>query len=334
MQSVKKDTPILVIGFGSIGRRHYRNLLALGYSNIAVYDIDQKNITENGAKLAPLPSPSVLKNFTVVFVCNPTDLHVKTALMAINAGCHVFIEKPLAHERKGLNKLLAAAKEPKKHRQVVMVGCNYRFHPGFLLLAKKVRSRALGKPLLVHVAMGHDLSRSRAGVDYRKTYAADPKKGGGVILDSGSHVIDYLTALFGPIKRVSAQAGNVSTLKITAEDFAQAQLVFAAPIFGTMTLDYFGKPKRHALEVQCEKGMIRWDFADNITEWYDPATGQMEREKFYEGASKDEARNDMYMKELEYFFEVIRGKAKPVADLAHAVSVTEILFALKKSVKK
>jgi hypothetical protein len=40
------------------------------------------------------------------------------------------------------------------------------------------------------------------------------------------------------------------------------------------------------------------------------------------------------MKELEYFFEVIRGKAKPVADLAHAVSVTEILFALKKSVKK
>lgn len=331
MRSISKDSPILVIGFGSIGRRHYRNLLALGYSNIAVYDIDQKNIAESGVKLVPAPSPSALKNFTVVFVCNPTNLHVKTALMAINAGCHVFIEKPLTHERKGVKQLLAAAKKEKK---VVMIGCNYRFHPGFLLIAKKLHSGSLGKPLLVNVAQSNSLAGARAGVDYRKTYAADPQKGGGVILDSGSHIIDYLTVLFGPIQRVSAQAGNISSLQITAEDFVQARIQFTAPLFCSLTLDYFGIPKRRIFEVQCEKGMLRWDFLGNIVEWYDAASGRMEQKKFYDDMSDEEARNDPYVKELEYFFDIIRGKAKPIADLAHAVEVTDVLLALKASAAK
>jgi predicted dehydrogenase len=211
-----------------------------------------------------------------------------------------------------------------------MVACNYRFHPGFQLLAQKIAGGEFGKPVLVHAVIGHDLAASRSGVDYRKTYAADSKKGGGVIMDSGSHAIDYLTALFGKVKRANAAYGNISTLEIRSEDYATAQLEFASGVRGTLVLDYFSKPKRHSVEVQCANGMVRWDFSNNIVEWYDVLTGEMKREYFYQDVSKDVARNDMYVKELQYFFDVLSGIKEPVSDILHATLVTKTLCDLKK----
>jgi predicted dehydrogenase len=327
LQKITKDSLILVVGFGSIGQRHYRNLQELGYGNIAVHDLDNEKLKEVDVTIVEKLSDAVLAEFSVVFICNPSHLHVMTALRAANAGCHLFIEKPLSLSMLHLKKLSSIIK--KKHL-TAMVACNYRFHPGFQLLAQKIRSNELGKPLLLHVAIGHDLSASRAGVDYRKTYASDPKKGGGVIMDSGSHAIDYLTVLFGKVKRGNVAYGNISTLEIRSEDYAIGQLEFTSGVRGTLVLDYFSKPKRHSIEVQCERGVVRWDFPGNFVEWYDLASGKIKREYFYQDASKDVARNEMYLKEVAYFFDVIRGAKKPVSDIAHATLVTKTLCELKK----
>jgi predicted dehydrogenase len=95
-KNITKKTPILIIGLGSIGRRHYANLQSLGYREITVYDIDaSKGATHDVRSITSLDD-STLRQHPVVFVCNPSHQHVATALRAIKAGCNVFVEKPLS----------------------------------------------------------------------------------------------------------------------------------------------------------------------------------------------------------------------------------------------
>ncbi len=328
---VTKQSPILVIGFGSIGQRHYHNLLSLGYKNVSVYDVDEKKLRDAGVLTVSSPDAKTLLAFAVVFVCNPTNLHVKTARVALAAGCHIFIEKPLSHTNEGIIELKQAAK---KSKRTVMVACNYRFNQGFVFMSDILQSNKLGKVLSVRVVVGHDIAGSRKGVDYRKTYAANKKLGGGVILDSGSHVFDYLTVLFGKVTHASAVYGNVGPHPMNAEDYASISARFTSRVEASVSLDYFSIPKRHLVEIQCEKGIVSWDFPTNTVEWYDPKKGSMERKVCYQGKSKDEARNDMYLRELKYFFEVIQKKKPAISDIAHGSEVVNMLLALKRAGKK
>src|ERR671937_578790 len=88
----------LVVGLGSIGRRHARNWAALGLGEVLVcrehgaeqpepLDVDAQIFHELAAALAAQPD--------MVLVTNPTSLHVATARRAIEAGAHVLVEKPL-----------------------------------------------------------------------------------------------------------------------------------------------------------------------------------------------------------------------------------------------
>lgn len=331
-QKLSKTSPILVIGYGSIGQRHYRNLLILGFTNVAVYDVNLRQVPVDVQHVRAL-TPSLLKEYAVVLVCNPTHLHVSTARDAIRSGAHVFIEKPLSHSSRGIKKLIAEHKEINmKLHQEVMVGCNFRFHPGYQLLTAIIQKKSLGKLLTLNIHIGHDLSQSRKGVDYRKTYAVDPEKGGGVIIDSGSHAVDYLLALLGPVTSIQASYGNISELKMKAEDYANVILSFSGVIV-TLILDYFSKPKQHRVEAGFEKGTLVWDFPNDTFEWFNAKTGKHERQVFYKGMTKDEARNDMYLRELKYFIALINGKSASVSSLSNAAEVTNILLAIKKAGK-
>src|SRR3989338_9031620 len=114
---------ILIIGAGSIGTRHLKNLLKLGYKNLVVSDPDEKKLKV----AALLGNFSLYKNAktaiekerpNIVFICNPTHLHVPTASLALNYCAHVFIEKPLSHSLAGIEALIKKAQQKKK---IVMV---------------------------------------------------------------------------------------------------------------------------------------------------------------------------------------------------------------------
>jgi len=327
---------ILLIGAGSIGTRHLKNLLKLGYKNLAICDPDKKRLKA----VSELGNFSLYKNAKIafkkerpeiVFVCNPTHLHLPAANLALGFGAHVFIEKPLSHNLKGVGALI---KKAKKKRKIAMVACNYRFHPGFKMLENFTRNGALGKPLVVRAVVGHDLKKSRAGVDYRKTYAADAKQGGGVILDSGSHVVEYLAALFGKVTSVWGQYGNISNLDVKSEDYAFFLLNHASGVAASVELDYFSKPKRHNVEIQFERGWARWDFPGNIVEYYDSGKAVKKIKNIYKDGESYAARNDMYLKELEHFMDIVRRKKSPMQDLKSAGDVIKILMAVKSADNK
>src|SRR5216683_4529733 len=102
-----KTRNILVTGCGSIGQRHIRNLLSLGAGRIIAHDISEDRLREVRSRYGVETSFSwqeaLQQEIDVVCVCNPTSLHVSTALEALAAGSDVFIEKPLSHNAEGLD---------------------------------------------------------------------------------------------------------------------------------------------------------------------------------------------------------------------------------------
>src|SRR3989344_2827511 len=142
---------------GSTGTRHIKNLLFLGYKKIAVCDPDSKKL-ELISELANVQNRALnillykdiktalkIEKPDVVFVCNPTHLHVPTASLALDYGAHIFIEKPISHSLTGIDALIKKAKTKKR---TAMVACNWRFHSGFQKLKKVLDSKKFGVPIL------------------------------------------------------------------------------------------------------------------------------------------------------------------------------------------
>lgn len=326
---ITKNSPILVVGFGSIGQRHYRNLLSLGYVNVFVYDVDRSKLTSLGEKTIESLNLKVLSGFTSVLVCNPSHLHVETALLAIMAGCNVFIEKPLAFSDKGIAALEQAAK---KHKTTVMVACNYRFHAAYASLFKILKEKRLGKALFANAEIRYDMRTARKGVDYRKSYASKAGQSGGVIYDSGSHVVDYLVDLFGVPTSVNAYTKNI-VLETGLNDLAALELEFKGGIFSKIFLDLFSRTRRNFLEIECEQGTIRWDLFANSLTW-SGVNKKQHTQYFYSNYADAEGRNQSYLAELKYFFETCNGKKPPIAALSHARTVTRVLERLVTSAQK
>jgi predicted dehydrogenase len=205
---------ILVVGMGSIGRRHYENLKDIGYQVIGIdvgkefdYDVD------------------------CAFICTPTQFHVQHASEFIKRGIPVFIEKPLTHSLEELEKITKLAKQ---FKTITMVACNNRFHPS-LIKAKSIANT--GKVVFARAEAGYFLPFWRK-TDYRQSYSASEY--GGIILDD-IHSYDYMSWLFGNIKDIKTVCGKVSNLEIRKEDIAETSILFESGVAGSIHCDYLMK---------------------------------------------------------------------------------------------
>ena len=102
----------LIAGLGSIGRRHLRNLLALGEKDIILLRTFRSTLPESDLAGFPVEtdlSAALDHKPTAVIVANPTALHLDIAIPAAATGCHLLLEKPISHNLKGVEDLVAAA---------------------------------------------------------------------------------------------------------------------------------------------------------------------------------------------------------------------------------
>ena len=128
----------LIAGLGSVGRRHMRNLIALGEKDIVLLRTRKGTLPDD--ELAGYPVETDVRealkkhNPHAVIVANPTSLHLQTAVPAAEAGCHILLEKPISNSTEGLSQLEEAVK---KSGSKVLVAFQFRFHPG-LIKAKQL----------------------------------------------------------------------------------------------------------------------------------------------------------------------------------------------------
>ncbi len=319
----------VVVGAGSIGQRHLKNLLALGHEVAAVLDPDPARLDEirplvgGGCRLATDERDAFAGDANAAVICSPTHRHLDQARAALRRGWHVFVEKPLAHTLEGTD---AFVEEAGRAGRTVLVGCNLRFLPSLVLVKRLVEEGRIGRPLAARAHCGYYLPFWRPGTDYREGYGARQATGGGIILDS-IHEFDYLTWLLGRPREVFAYAGKVSTLEIDTEDNADVLLRFDYGAVANVHLDYLQRTYRRACDFIGEDGVITWDYiAQSVTVY-----GKEDRrvEVFQESINTE--RNQMFVDEMRHFVRCIEAREPPVLDAAGGRAILEVALAAKAS---
>lgn len=224
----------IVVGYGSIGRRHARVLRELG-CDVAVVS---HRSAEHSPSFATLDRALSDRRPDYVVVANETSAHATAVeeLMRREYVGRLLIEKPLG-EMPGA--VFDAA------FKLAAVGYNLRFHPAMLALADALAGERL---ISIQAYCGQYLPDWRPGTDFRDSYSADPARGGGVLRDL-SHELDYLLWLGGPCRRVAALGGHLSPLDIKSDDCWSVVLELERCPAVSVQVNYLDRPGRRQIVV-------------------------------------------------------------------------------------
>jgi predicted dehydrogenase len=315
---------LLVIGTGSAGCRHLMNAAAAGVAELSVFS--------GAVERRPLPgqvrvetdlSSALSRKPQAVVIANQTSLHVNSALGAARAGCHLLIEKPLSDAFAGLDEL---QREVADQNLVAMVGYQFRFHPTLQQIRSWLMDEAIGPIVSANVVWGEYLPDWQPWRDYRTSYSAQARLGGGVLLTL-SHPIDYLRWLLGEVVRVNAMTARLSGLEIDVEDTAIVQLEFESGAIVSVSLDYVQRPSQHQFTVVGREGVIRWDNKSGL------AVLDRNGHRSEAPVPAQFERNDLFVAELDHFFHCVARKDKPACSLEDGQRTLQICVAAKQSAR-
>jgi len=319
----------LIAGLGSIGRRHLRNLQALGEKDILLYRTHQATLPEdelNGYHVETDLARALQLGPEAVIIANPTALHLSVALPAAEAGCHLLIEKPVSHSLEGLDELKAALK---RGGGKVLVGFQFRYHPGLQQIKQLLGRQAVGRPLSVRAPWGEHLPNWHPWEDFRRSYAARPELGGGVVLTL-CHPLDYLHWLIGEAESLWAFTSRTG-LGLEVEDIAEIGLRFKDGTLGSVHLDYVQRPPQHTLEIIGTEGTITWDNASGSVHLTRPSLGEPREEGQAFPVPAGFERNSMFLTEMAHFREVVKGECEPICPLEDGIYALKLALAALRS---
>ncbi|GAF80381.1 unnamed protein product, partial [marine sediment metagenome] len=245
----KMDTlNIAVVGVGSWGKNHARVFKEIEFTNlVGIYDLDKKRAEElakeHGAECySNLEKMLKSEEIDAISIASPTSTHAEIALMAIENGKHVLIEKPMTSNVEEAEKILDAEK---KSNVLVSVGFIERFNPIVSRSKRLIENEELGELVLI--------SARRLG-----PYWPDRLKDVDVIRDVSIHDIDIFRHLIAkdPIS-VYARGGK---LRHAYFDYAEILLDFGKGVTGFIESNYLTPHKLRKLMLTCEKGVVEADY--------------------------------------------------------------------------
>jgi predicted dehydrogenase len=319
----------LISGLGSIGRRHFRNLLALGERDILLHRTHHATLSDD--ELAGFPVETELAAALehqpdALIVTNPTALHLEAAIPAAEAGCHILLEKPISHSMERVDEFYYALQ---RGGGQCLVGFQFRYHPGLRQVKSWLEADLIGTPLSSRAHWGEYLPGWHPWEDYTQGYAARLELGGGVVLTL-SHPLDYLHWLLGEVDSLWAFTSHRG-LGMAVEDTAEIGLRFTTGCLGSMHLDYNQRPPSHTLEITGTRGRILWDNADGAARLY-----QAERPNEWQVVAPPSGfeRNWLFMDELRHFLRVIRGEVQPICTLQDGIEALRLSLGVLESAER
>lgn len=332
---------ILIIGLGSIGQRHLRNLKII-VPKAKIYALRKKFITPTLNNFNKVINKDIKKKYSIeyinnlkdiikkkikldcAFICTPSSQHIGQAIWLIKNNINCFIEKPLGSSLSRINELQSLLK--KKKEVITMMGFQMRFNPIIKDLAKIFKNKKIiGRLLYVNIHNGENIEDFHLYEDYKISYAARKELGGGVIL-SQIHEIDYFLYLFKDymiIKNYSISS-KISNLKINVEDIFSSSFVLKKKkekVICTMNLNFFERPKKRKINFIGTDGSIE-------------VCLNKQKISIFKGNKKKTInyninRNKIFIKELKFFISRIRLKKRIDNNLNIYNGIKTLKFALK-----
>jgi len=320
---------LLVVGHGSIGKRHLRIARSLlPEADIRVMRHEPCETTPEHANGSMSAIEDALAfSPQAAMIANPASLHMKVAQPLALSGTHLLIEKPLADAAWAVPDLLALCR---RQGVVLMTAYNLRFSPSLRRFREEIQAGRIGKVISVRCEIGQYLPTWRPGSDYRKGVSASRALGGGALLEL-SHEIDYLRWIFGDIAVVNAVLSRQSGLEIDVEDTAHLVLGFASDLAGrrllaSLNMDFV----RHDTTRTClaigESGSLRWNGLTGAVEVLEGGTARWE-DVFVRSPQIDET----YIAEWRHFLACVREGATPSITGEDGLAALEIVEAARAS---
>ena len=245
---------ILIVGTGSVGKRHAINAAKL--ADTYIYDVRGENYEDlRGLRNIHLLAPDhqfYCEKFDGIVIATPTNTHIEQALRFSKFTKHLLVEKPISNN---LDALGTFQQQMKDEGCRVFVVSNMRFHPAIKVLKQLISK--IGDVWYSKASFGNYLPSMRANRDYREVYSASRETGGGVILDA-IHEIDYLSWILGGVQAVQAAAEKLSDLEIDVEDYASITLFHNRQAVTHIHLDYLRHSKIRGCEFVGADGILEW----------------------------------------------------------------------------
>jgi predicted dehydrogenase len=308
---------ILIVGFGTSGRRYY-TILKKNFSNvkIKIYSLTNKKKNKIFVK-----NFSEIKNYRpdISILSNPSSLRLEICKFLINLNSNILIEKPLASNIHDAVQIIKAAK---KKKICIKIGYNLRQLESLKKIREIIKEKKLGKIYSVKAEVGKYLPRWRKQY-YTKTVSAHRSLGGGVISEL-SHEIDYLFWIFGKFNNVFCNLSRISNLRINVEDNANI-IFFKKNNFSiNLSLDFCRRDSVRKCYIACEKGSILWNGILNQVKIY--------KKRWTTIRLKKGDVSETYLEQLKIFFKLVKSNNKIKTDLAslkdgfYVVKTMEALF--------
>jgi predicted dehydrogenase len=317
----------LIVGFGSIGRRHFRNLLKLGEKDIIFLRSHHSTLeaTELEGYLVETDIETALSHDPDgVIVANPTAFHLDTAIPAAKQGRHILMEKPVSHSLQRVEEFSHIVQESGAR---VLMGFQFRYHPNLIQIKDLLDAGRIGEVVYFRSHWGEYLPDWHPWEDYRQGYAARKDLGGGV-LRTLCHTFDYLGWLFGEGKVNSTQL-STKGLGLDVEDTAEIGMAYPEGVIGSLHLNFTERPPKHILEIIGSNGSIHWDYYKNVVEVFEyQPDGKLVDSRLFCPEGFD--RNDLFLAEMKHFIEVIRDNQPPICPLEDGIKVLELIIEAEK----
>ena len=323
---------ILIVGFGSIGKRHARlarNLFPHSKIIILRHKISKKIKYQYIDHCVTNLIDAIKFKPQIAIIANPATHHIKIAYPLAKLGIHLLIEKPISNSSKNILKLIKMCNSKKI---ILMVGYNLRFMKSLIKFREILKKNVIGKILSIRSEVGSFLPSWRISSDYTKSVSAIKKLGGGVLLEL-SHDIDYLVWLFGDAKWVNSTIHRQSNLKIDIEDTAHITLCLSGvnknrDIIANLNMDFYRHDSTRFCLAVGKHGTLHWNAINGTIKLFKKGAKQ------WKTIYKNKAHLDSsYISEWKHFIDCIKNNKKPLVNGKDGMKVIKIIEAINKSSK-
>ena len=310
---------ICVVGMGSIGRRHVRELSALD-PKVLIYSV------RSGAGPACVEDNLVKKNFNSVseaikcgidaaIVCTPSTLHVAQTSQFLRNNIPVLVEKPVSDSLSDLDEIIELNNGC---YPFVLVGYVLRYLRGIDLV--KALLQQMESIHYVQIDSGSYLPSWRPGKDYTKSVSTSRALGGGVIAEM-SHELNYAQYLFDDVSIDYARLTTSGLLIGDVEDSADIVCSNSTGIKINIHLDFISKIPRRSLLVVGNDMSIQWNILEEEI--------KIQRTDSSQVIDLVNDFSEIYSKQLAHFIRCVKREAQPKVTLSDGIKTLELIEAIK-----
>lgn len=327
------DKKILILGAGSVGKRHAQNLLEQG-CRIVFYDPRQDRCDEveksfgNKVKAySDYYKSYEEKSLEGVVIASPTSFHVQQSSDALEKKIPVLLEKPVAIT---LGDALQLSEVSSNSNTPILLGYTWRWWEPLREIKAMLSDNKIGVVRHVQMNLSAHLADWHPWENYQDFFMANKELGGGALLDE-SHWIDLMLWFFGMPESIFGTVEKISDLEIDSDDNVDFIAFYQNGLRVVCHLDLYGRPHERSIRFTGDNGSILWSSEPNETR----VTVNNCDEQIIKHSCE---RNDMFFAVTKEFLQIMGKKESNeqrfTCTLEEGIQVMRVIEAIRKSQEK